>query len=126
MAKVKAKSKGNIKSKRKSKVTIPEGYRTIDRAPSWDMEKYPVIDGERGPTKRIKFTDRKTGERRDAEIFTLIDDTIGAVVVWNSGGLSDLFDQSADGDTVRIEFLGLGKSKKGQNPPRLFQCSIKE
>jgi hypothetical protein len=54
------------------------------------------------------------------------DETLGPVNVWESGGLRDLFEQTEDGDHVRIEFLGMGVKKPGQNAPRLFSCSVKQ
>lgn len=131
MAKAKAKAKAKSKAgKSKSKsVTLPNGYKVIGRAPNWDMEKHPVIEGVRGEEKEVVFTDpKKKGKeaKRTVRTFVLMDDTIGAVNVWESGGLRDLFDQTQDGDHIRIEFLGLGDAKKGQNPPRLFSCSMKE
>jgi hypothetical protein len=130
MAKAKAKAKSNTKAKKASKgVTLPNGYKVIGRAPNWDMEKHPVLDGERGEAKDVTFVDpKKKGKdaKRVVRTFIVNDETLGPVNVWESGGLRDLFDNTEDGDTVRIEYLGLGTAKKGQNPPRLFSCSKKE
>lgn len=128
-AKAKAKSKAKAKATKGKSVSLPNGYKVIGRAPNWDMEKHPVIEGVRGEEKEVVFTDpKKKGKdaKRKVRTFIIVDETIGAVNVWESGGLRDLFDQTEDGDTLRIEFLGLGDAKKGQNPPRLFSCAKKE
>lgn len=130
MAKAKSKVKAKAKSKSRT-ATLPNGYKVIGRAPNWDMEKHPVIEGERGEDKEIPFTQppAKRGGKptvRKVRTFIVNDETLGPVNVWESGGLRDLFDQTEDGEVVRIEYLGMGKAKKGQNAPRLFQCSLKQ
>jgi len=123
---VKAKSKSKTKPKSKSKpVVLPSGYKVIGRAPNWDIEKNPVIEGERSDAHDVTF-DEGTKKERTVRTMIVADETLGAVNVWESSGLRDLFDQTEAGDTVRIEYLGLGKAKKGQNAPRLFSCSMKE
>jgi hypothetical protein len=123
---VKAKAKVKAKSKSKSKpVMLPSGYKVIGRAPNWDIEKHPVIEGERSEAREVTF-DEGTKKERAVRTIIVADETLGAVNVWESSGLRDLFDQTEAGDVVRIEYLGLGKAKKGQNAPRLFSCSMKE
>lgn len=128
MAKAKAKaSKKSAKKSVKRKGTLPEGYKVIGRAASWDMDKHPVIEGPRGEIHEIEMP-KKKGEKK-AQIrrnFVLTDETIGAVTVWESTMLKDAFAQSEDGNVLRIEFLGLGDAKKGQNAPRLFNVMLKE
>lgn len=132
MAKAKAKSKAKATSKRKSKSsspTLPSGYKVIGRAPNWDPEKITVIDGERGETKEVVFNEGvKKGANKERTVRTFIvqDEEHGALNVWESGMLRDLFDQTEPGDKVRIEFLGYGTAKKGQNAPKLFSCGIAE
>jgi hypothetical protein len=131
----KSKSKTASKSKAKLKVvsnkapTLPSGYRVIGRAPNWDIEKNPVISGERGPTVEVKFTDPpKKGEKKPkvrlVRTCVVTDEVIGPVNVWESGMLKDFFDQTEDGDNVRIEFRGYGQAKRGQNAPKLFTCGV--
>jgi len=134
MAKAKSKSKlkakSNAKLNRKSVAkspTLPSGYKVIGRAPNWDPEKDEVIEGERGETKEVTFNEGvKKGPNKERVVRTMIvqDETIGAVNVWESGMLRDLFDQTEAGDKVRIEYLGLGQAKKGQNAPKLFSCGV--
>jgi len=125
-AKAKAKAKSKRNSTRNAKAPLlPNGYKVIGRAPNWDVEKHPVIEGERGEAKMVTLDE---GTKKEREVRTMIvqDETIGAVNVWESGMLSDLFDQTEEGDKVRIEFLGLGTAKRGQNAPKLFSCAVAE
>lgn len=124
-AKAKAKSKAKSKSKSKSAPTLPSGYKVIGRAPSWDPEKNPVLKGVRGEAHDVIMN---KGTKKEYEVRTMVvqDETIGAVTVWESAMLKDLFDQTDDGDNIRIEFLGLGEAKKGQAPPKLFSCGVSE
>lgn len=122
MAKAKAKAKVTYKSK---KSTLPNGYKIIGRAPSWDVEKNSVLEGERGAVSSITF-DKGTKKERDQRIMIVQDKTLGAVTVWESSMLKDMFDQTSDGDTVRIEFLGYGEAKKGQQAAKLFSVAVKE
>lgn len=132
----KAKSKLNSKLKTKSKrnsndsPTLPDGYKVIGRAPNWDPEKNPLLVGERGPTKEVEFVQppkkgQKKGETRTVRTMVVTDETIGPRTVWESGMLVDFFDNTEDGDSVRIEYLGLGTAKKGQNAPKIFSCAVK-
>ncbi len=123
MAKAKAKSKAKSKKPSNKTPVVPEGYKAIGRAPNWDIEKHPIISGERGPTSEVEFPPKKKGEKkRVVRTMVLNDAVIGPVNVWESGMLRDFFDQTEEGDDVRIEFLGYGTAKKGQNAPKLFQC----
>lgn len=122
-----ANAKAKTKKKKAQPVKVPAGYRVIDRAASWDFHKHAVIEGERSRTKEVTFTDKETKERRTVSTIVVQDSTLGAVVVWESAGTRDLFEQTAAGDVVRIEYLGEGKPfEKGQNPPNLFSCLVKE
>lgn len=125
MAKAK---KGKSKSKSNSKSnshTLPSGYKVIGRAPAWDLEKNPILEGERGATQEITL-DKGTKKERIQRLCVVQDETIGAVSVWESTGLRDFFDQTDEGDKVRIEFRGYGDAKKGQNAPKLFSVGVKE
>ena len=122
----KAKGKASKGRKATRAATLPNGYRVIGRAPSWDMDKDPRVSGVRGETHEITVDKGKKTEavRRN---FIIQDETLGAVTIWESGMLRDLFDSTDDGDDIFIEFLGLGTpAKKGHNAPRLFSCGIKE
>lgn len=103
---------------------LPNGYKVIGRAPNWNPEKQPTVEGVRGKTKEVVL-DEGTKKERTIRNFILQDDEIGAVTIWESAMLRDLFDSTDDGDTVRIEFLGFGPAKKGQNAPKLFSCGVK-
>src|SRR5687768_12795366 len=91
--------------------TLPGGYKVIGRAPNWDADSHPIIEGERGPA-RVVTIKAGTAEERDVRTVIVQDSTIGAVTVWESADLSAFFDQTEDGDKVRIEFLGEAPAKK--------------
>lgn len=131
-----AKSKAKAKAKGKKVVvkgkvpTLPNGYKVIGRAPNWDIEKHPVIEGVRGEEREVKFQSppkrgQKKGEVRTVRTMVVNDETLGPVTVWESTMLGDFFDNTEDGDQVRIEFLGYGQAKPGQNPAKLFSCAVK-
>lgn len=122
MPKAKAKATAKAKAKAKAKVTasLPEGYKALERHPAWDFDKNPKITGERGKT----FA--KTGKFGKQRYCTVNDETLGLVTVWESGMLSDFFDQTSEGDNVCIEFLGYGEAKQGQKPPRLFSVGVRQ
>jgi hypothetical protein len=126
-SKVTSKSKSNTKSKAKSKsAVLPEGYKTIQRAPNWDAVRHPVIEGVRSAIYSVKLNKGKKDERA-VSVMTVTDETLGDVTVWESGMLADLFGRTKEGDIVRIEYLGEGKAAKpGQNPPKLFSAAVKE
>lgn len=127
MAKAKSKAKAKAKKPAKGARALPEGYKVIGRAAPWDVDKHPVIEGARGEIHEITMPKRK-GEKK-AQVrrnFVLTDETIGAVTVWESTMLKDAFDQSDDGDILRIEYLGLGTAKKGQSAAKLFHVMKKE
>jgi hypothetical protein len=125
MAKAKAKAKAKSKSKAKTQHTLPNGYKVIGRAPNWDPEKNPVLEGERGETQEVTF-DKGTKKERTQRLCIVQDDTLGAVTLWESSTLRDFFDQTEKGDHIRVEFLGYGDAKKGQNAPKLFSTGVKE
>jgi hypothetical protein len=122
MAKAKAKSKSKAKAKVHS---LPNGYKVIGRAPNWDPDKNPVLSGERGATQEVTF-DKGTKKERTQRLCIVQDETLGAVTLWESSTLRDFFDQTNDGDDIRVEFLGYGDAKKGQNAPKLFSTGVKE
>jgi hypothetical protein len=87
---------------------LPNGYKVIGRAPNWDVDKHPVVEGERGESVKSVTMDEGTKKEREVRTFIVQDEEIGAVTVWESGMLRDLFDQTEAGDKVRIEYLGTG------------------
>lgn len=125
--KTKTKTAGKSKTKTRSTggVTLPGGYKVIGRAPNWDFEKHSVLEGVRGETHEIKM-DEGTKKERTQRNTVVTSGELGAVTVWESATLRDFFDQTEDGDTVRLEYLGLGTAKrKGQNAPKLFAAAVK-
>ncbi len=97
----KSKAKANTKAKAKSKakgVALPDGFRHIGRAPNWDMDKHPVIQGVRGEEKEVEFNangggakkkgvkGKGKGETRTVRTFVVSDETLGAVNVGSRAG----------------------------------------
>lgn len=107
-------------------VRLPDGYKVIGRAPNWDVDKHPVIEGVRGETKPVTLNEG-TKQEKETNCMVIVTEELGAVTVWESAGLRDLFEQTEDGDTVRIEYVEtLAPRKKGQQGMRVFSCSLKE
>lgn len=125
MAKAKAKAKSKSKQKAGKVHTLPNGYKVIGRAPNWDPEKNPVLEGERGETQEVTF-DKGTKKERTQRLCVVQSDELGAVTLWESSMLRDFFDQTNNGDNIRVEYLGLGEAKKGQQAPKLFSTGVKE
>lgn len=124
-AKATSKAKSNTTRRRSTSraPVLPAGYKVVSRAPNWDVDKHPVVEGERGEAKSVTMKEG-TKDEYTVRTFILQDEEQGAVTIWESTGLRDLFDQSEEGDTVRIEFLGYGIAKKGQSAPKLFSCGV--
>ena len=126
MARTKAKTTVKRPAKFKATASLPEGYKTVGRAPAWDFEKHPVISGIRGETHEVVFNkgDKKKEQKRRTII---VEDTnLGPVTVWESTMLAPFFDNTDDGDDVYIRFDGYGKAKKGMNAPKLFTTAVKQ
>jgi hypothetical protein len=114
------------RGRKEQAVHLPDGYKVIGRAPNWDAEKHPTLEGVRGETKEVTLN-AGTKDEQDVNCVVVVSDEIGAVTVWESTGLRDLFEQTEDGDTVRIEYLGtIPAKKKGHNPMRTYSCAVKE
>lgn len=101
---------------------IPEGMQQIGGgyAPTWKPEKpgESVHGHVVGDVRSVEMTiGRKKQERRCFEVKTKEGDRF---TIWESAALGELFDMVADGMEVFIQYDGLGKAKKGQNPPKLF------
>ena len=107
-------------------VHLPDGYKVIGRAPNWDVDKHPMIEGVRGETKAVTLNEG-TKQEKETNCMVVVTEELGAVTVWESAGLRDLFEQTEDGDTVRIEYVEtLAPRKKGQQGMRVFSCALKE
>lgn len=106
-------------------VQLPDGYKVIGRAPNWDVDKHPVIEGVRGETKAVTLNEG-TKQEKETNCMVVVTEELGALTVWESAGLRDLFEQTEDGDTVRIEYVEtLEPRKKGQQGMRVFSCAVK-
>ena len=117
----KAKAKQSVK---KVKAKAPSGYTVLDRPPNWDHDNHAVIEGIRGETEE-SAVDRGRPTERMQRSMTVQDKTIGAVTVWESGMLRNLFDRTKDGDVVRVEFLGYGEPRnKDESAPKKFTCAV--
>jgi hypothetical protein len=120
-----AKKVAKKSAKKSAGVHLPEGYKVIERAPTWDCEKDPVLEGVRGEAKIRNF--KRDGKSQATNYIVIEDDKLGPVTVFESAGLRDFFEQTKDGDTVRIEYIETMKPiKKGQQGMRVFSCAVKE
>jgi hypothetical protein len=107
-------------------VHLPDGYKVIGRAPNWDVDKSPVIEGVRGEIKQVTLN-AGTKQEKETNCMVVVTEDLGALTVWESAGLRDLFEQTEDGDTVRIEYVEtLEPRRKGQQGMRVFSCAVKE
>lgn len=112
--------------KNSAAVHLPDGYKVIGRAPNWDVDKHPVIEGVRGETKVVTLN-QGTKQEKDTNCMVVVTEELGALTVWESAGLRDLFEQTEDGDTVRIEYVEtLPARKRGQQGMRVFSCAVKD
>lgn len=114
------------RGKKNTAVHLPDGYKVIGRAPNWDVDKHPVIEGVRGESKVVTLN-AGTKQEKDTNCMVIVTEELGALTVWESAGLRDLFEQTEDGDTVRIEYVEtLPARKKGQQGMRVFSCAVKD
>ncbi len=117
---------------------IPEGMTRIgqNNAPTWKPEIGDSIHGTvTDDIREVPFevkrrvggkTVTETNIRRVVEITDMEGE---AHAVWESAALTDLFakiEEFGTGLTVYIAFTGLGKAKKGQQPPKLFDVAYME
>lgn len=124
--KVSKKVAKTARGKKGAAVHLPDGYKVIGRAPNWDVDKHPVIEGIRGETKEVTLNEGTKSEK-DTNCMVVVTEEFGALTVWESAGLRDLFSQTEDGDVVRIEYVEtLAPRKKGQQGMRVFSCAVKE
>lgn len=121
-----AKTAKGKSSKKAAAVHLPDGYKVVGRAPNWDVDKNPLLEGVRGEVKEVTLN-AGTKSEQESQCMVVVSEELGAVTVWRSAGLRDLFEQTEDGDTVRIEYVEtLKPQKKGQNGMRVFSCAVKE
>jgi hypothetical protein len=124
-----AKNVAAVKAKRGKKtqeIRLPDGYKVVGRAPNWDADKHPVLEGARGETKAVTLN-AGTKDEKETQCMVVVSEELGAVTVWESAGLRDLFEQTEDGDSIRIEYTHtLPPRKKGQQGMRVFSCAVKE
>jgi len=126
MATKQKQTKKQIKTQTKGKSktpTLPSGFKVIGRAPNWDFEKNPIVVGTRGAEHEVVM-DKGTKKERTIRNFILQEETLGAVTIWESSMLKQMFDETEEDQRIRIEFLGYGEAKKGQNAPKLFSCAV--
>ena len=121
----KAVKKAKRSTKKTAAVRLPEGYKVIERSPNWDCEKDPVIEGVRGEIKQRAF--KRDGKTQTTRYVVVEDVKLGPTTVFESAGLRDFFEQTSEGDYVRVEFTGTTPpTRKGNNPMRNFSCAVKE
>jgi len=90
----------------------------------WDMEAMPELIGE---WKGVRTVPVKRGRNMDEQrLATVLTDDERLITIWESAMLRELFDTAQEGDRVAIVYLGLGKAKPGQNPPKLFEVGIQQ
>lgn len=107
-------------------VVLPDGFRVVGRAPNHDFDKHPLLEGERGETKEITLN-AGTKNEKETRCCVVVSEEFGAVTLWESAGLRDLFDGSEEGDYIRVEHTEtLAPRKKGQQGMRVFSCAVRE
>lgn len=126
-----AKSKKQSKRPAFRKVTqssgLPEGYQAIGGFnPFWSPSKVgDVLEGTFGDRREIKKKNPKKGEKKTQTVATITREDGEAFSIGESAMLRPLFEKAEDGDTVYIEYRGLGKKKPGMNAPRMYKLGIK-
>jgi hypothetical protein len=114
------------RGKKDAEIHLPDGYKVVGRAPNWDVDKHPVLEGVRGPLKTVTWNEG-TKQEEERQCMVVVSEELGAVTVWQSAGLRDFFEQTDDGDEVRVEYTHtLPARKKGQQGMRVFSCAVKE
>lgn len=130
--KAKAKTKAAAKkapAKRSKKgvahAVLPEGFQAIGGfAQSWEYEKEPLLVGTITGFREVTV---KRGRKEEPVNTCTIEREDGTLVtVWESATLRGLFEQCEEGQMVAIAYQGIGKAKKGQNPPKLFAVGVAE
>lgn len=120
--------KGAKGKAQKSDVELPDGFKVVGRAPNmeWDLKKNNLLEGERGETREVVFNE---GSKKEyvARCCIVVSEELGAVTLWESAGLRDFFDQTEEGQIVRVKFTKeLKPMKKGQQGMKVFECAAKD
>ena len=118
-------AKGKVQ---RSDVELPDGFKVVGRAPNmeWDLKKNNLLEGERGETREVVFNE---GSKKEyvARCCIVVSEELGAVTLWESAGLRDFFDQTEEGQIVRVKFTKeLKPMKKGQQGMKVFECAAKD
>lgn len=121
-------AKAKVKAKAKPRVSgngLPAGFTRVEGfAQAWDVEIMPVLQGAWGKERTIQV---KRGKKMEEARVCDVEVADGKrYTVWNSAGLTSLFDTAEEGTEVYIAFEGLGIAKKGQNAPKLYTVAYKE
>lgn len=112
----------------KGKVALPKGFTSIGGfGESWrPTKKGASLQGVMKGSKTIKVERKRNGKtvKEPWTIYTIETNDGGEMQVGESSGLRAL-KSVKKGVEVFIRFDGMGKAKKGQNPPRLFTVATK-
>jgi len=102
---------------------LPEGFRDL----SGGGEEWQPVIGEsiQGVVRRIKMIPKGTGSVKVDTRVMLLDTQKGAMQVWESAMLGDLFDEAKEGDVVFIRFDET-KQNKTDNPTKMFTVGLKK
>lgn len=105
---------------------LPKGFKAISggggNAVEW--KKGMIVTGVVVEIKTIQKKNPKKGEDPTTRIM-IVKTKDGDRGVWEKAALHGLFDAAKKGKQVYIEHLGMGKAKKGQSAPNLFNAGIK-
>ena len=116
-------------------MALPKGFTPVSGSSnSWPGEK-PVkghfIQGTILEYETVKVN--RDGKKTDVELCRIEVSkaknkklVCSEVTVWESAGLTGLFDEDCTECEVYIEFTGLGKKKAGQNQAKLYDIGINE
>jgi len=108
---------GNAKARK-----LPKGFTAISGgSDSWPNDSTKAGDFITVTTAEFKKVPTKFDKKpKDFNVCECEDDDGRKVTLWRSSGLAPVFEYE-EGTRFYIEFLGMGKAKKGQNAPRLYQ-----
>lgn len=122
-----AKKKGKKAAPAKAASKLPKGFTAIGGlSSSWPNDT--TKPGEVIVGTIVSFDEKKVqrGKRKEKVKLLELETTEGKkLTLWQSAGLSPLFDLPA-GTRVRLEYLGMGVAKPGQNAPRLYALAVAE
>lgn len=108
---------------------VPDGFQLPATAnvPNWDFEKHNVLQGDVVQIKNITLKNAKKGQKKTTRLMIVREDDTGKLLqVWESTGLSGLFEEVKKDYAVYIEYSGLGPKVKGKNQMRLFETGYKK